>query len=294
MKVLITGGSGNLGRYLISEFQKNQNEVIATVHSKNIDTDKVKSVEMDLANPDNIRKLIDEYNPQILIHAGAVSNPQKAERLEQDYVRRVNIESAAVIAEVCNSINCRLIFTSTDLVYDGNQGDMLNESSRLNPKSFYAETKLQAEKIISETSNNFLVLRMSLMYGITDHSSDNHFSKMYYRLLNGEAVKLFTDQFRTPLALFDAARIINHLTASKVSNEIINCGGNERVSRYEMGKILIDLAGFDESLIIPIKMNDIPNIPVVEDVSMNIDKLKSVGIVPLGIIESINHLLNGL
>lgn len=101
---------------------------------------------------------------------------------------------------------------------------------------------------------------------------------MYQDLQNEKPVKLFTDQYRTPLSLIEAARIINELASSNARSEVINFGGLERVSRYELGERLCELTELDKNLLIKIKMNDVPQLAKVKDVSMNTDKLQSYGI----------------
>ena len=100
---------------------------------------------------------------------------------------------------------------------------------------------------------------------------------MYLDLRNRKPVKLFTDQFRTPLSLNESARIINEIIDSDIKSEVINFGGLERVSRYELGERLCEIAKFDKNLLTKITMDDVPGIQKVEDVSMNTDKLQSFG-----------------
>jgi dTDP-4-dehydrorhamnose reductase len=114
---------------------------------------------------------------------------------------------------------------------------------------------------------------------------------MYDELQNNRPVKLFTDQFRTPISLNDASKLVVEIAAMDIKNGTINLGGSERVSRYEMGEMLCSLAGFDKHLLQKISMDDIPNFPKVEDVSLNIEKLQSLGVKPRTINENILELM---
>jgi dTDP-4-dehydrorhamnose reductase len=114
---------------------------------------------------------------------------------------------------------------------------------------------------------------------------------MLANLKSKKPVKLFTDQFRTPVSLTDAAGIIVSLASTDLKSEIINLGGLERVSRSELGEILCSLGGFDKNLIQKITMDDIPNFPKVEDVSLNIEKLLSLGLKPRTIEENVLEIL---
>jgi len=158
------------------------------------------------------------------------------------------------------------------------------------PVSLYAESKLMGEIKIRETFNNYLILRMSLLFGFGLNNSYNHFHQMYLNLKNGIPVKLFTDQYRTPIELGNAAEIINLLIDKGIKTETINIGGKERLSRYQLGQMLCHSAGFEENLIKGITMDEIQNLPKVEDVSLNTTKLQSYGIKINSVSDSINRI----
>ncbi len=192
---------------------------------------------------------------------------------------------------LCEKYKTRLIYISTDLVYAGYSGSFLKEDAKLIPASLYAETKLVGEIKVKESTDNFLILRTALLYGFGLNHSRCHFQEMYNDLRNGRPVKLFTDQFRTPISLKDTAKIITELTSMDLRGEIINLGGTERVSRYEIGEILCSIAGFDKNLLQKITMDEIPNFPKVEDVSLNTEKLQSLGLKPRTIEENIREII---
>ena len=143
----------------------------------------------------------------------------------------------------------RLIYTSTDLVYAGYRGSMLNEDAKLIPVSLYAETKLMGEVKIQQTFDNYLILRVALLFGFGLNHSKNHFEEMFENLKNKKRIKLFYDQFRTPVSLNEITKVIDKLSKMDIKHEIINTGGKERVSRVELGELLCKVAGFDKSLI---------------------------------------------
>ncbi|MDO8550855.1 MAG: sugar nucleotide-binding protein, partial [Ignavibacteria bacterium] len=151
--------------------------------------------------------------------------------------------------------------------------------------------KLMGEVKIQETTENYLILRVALLYGFGLYHSKNHFAEMYDNFKNNKKVKLFYDQFRTPISLNEVARVINKVCKIDIKNEIINTGGKERISRVELGEILCNEAGFDKFLIEKISMNEFKEIPMVADVSMNTEKLQSYGIKLKGVEESIKEIL---
>lgn len=277
MKILITGGSGLLGQYLNIELAK-QNQIL-TIYNSNIgNCNEFNSVKTDILRFDTIEKLFEDFNPDVVIHTAAVTSTIPDKSISSKYIFDLNVNATLNIARLCKKFNSKLLYTSTDLVYAGYRGSMLTEDAKLIPVSIYAETKLMGEIKIQETCDNFVILRAALLFGFGLNHSVNHFHKMYQDLADGKPVKLFTDQFRTPISLIEAAKVISELIQLDVKSEIINLGGPERISRYELGIRLCEIAGLDKNLLQQIKMDDVKNLPKVADVSMNTDKLVSLGI----------------
>jgi len=291
MKILITGGSGLLGQYLNIELSKNNN-ILTLFHENAGNCNNYNYTQFDLRDYSFLEKIFTGFSPDIVIHTASISNPQKADKLAPKIVYDINVTATKKIAELCEKYKSKLIYTSSDLVYAGYRGSMLKEDSKLIPISLYAETKLMGEVKIQETFDNYLILRVALLYGFGLNYSKNHFSEMYYNFKNNKKVRLFYDQFRTPISLKEIAGVINHLCKIDVKKEIINTGGKERLSRVELGEILCDVAKLDKSLIDKISMEEFKDSPMVSDVSMNTDKLQSYGIKLKGVEESIKEILN--
>lgn len=290
-KILITGGSGLLGQYL-NIFLSKEFEIKTLYNTREGNAFQYNSAKTDITDADTLKKTILDYKPNIVIHTAAVSNPASALLLPPKYVYDVNVNATSLIAKICDRINARLIYTSTDLVYAGYRGSMLKEDSKLVPISLYAETKLMGEVKISEVFDNYIILRTALLFGFGLHGSLSFFHQMYLNLKEQQPVNLFIDQFRTPMSVIEAAKAISRLVTSDIKAEVLNFGGRERVSRFELGEILCNTAGFNKNLLKKISMQDIEGLPAVEDVSMNTDKLISCGINIKSIEESIQEILN--
>jgi dTDP-4-dehydrorhamnose reductase len=276
-KVFITGGSGLLGQYLNLALSKSS-KILTTYNNNSGNCIEYLDKRIDIRNEYELSKIFEEFQPEIVIHAAAITNPvPKENQTAKDYFD-TNVSATKNIAGLCSKHSSKLIYISTDLVYAGYRGSFLKEDGKLIPASLYAETKLVGESKVKESLDNYLILRTALLYGIGLAHSRSHFHFMYEELLNKRPVKLFTDQFRTPISLIDASRIIVKLADTDIKNEIINVGGIERLSRYEMGEMLCSLAGLDKNLLLKITMDDIPNFPKVEDVSLNTEKLQSLGL----------------
>jgi dTDP-4-dehydrorhamnose reductase len=285
-KVLITGGSGLLGQYLNLSVSKNFK--ILTTYNDNLgNCGEFDSEKIDLLNEKELKILFQEFLPEIVIHAAAITNPVPSENQSAKDYFDLNVTTTKNIAMLCEIYKAKLIYISTDLVYAGYRGSFLKVDAKLIPASLYAETKLVGESKVKEFTDNYLILRTALLYGFCLNHSQCHFHFIYNELRNNKPVKLLTDQFRTPISLIDASRIISALAEMNLKGETINLGGNQRVSRYELGEMLCSIAGFDKNLLEKITMDEIPNYPKVEDVSLNIDKLLLFGLKPTNIEENI-------
>ena len=289
-KILITGGSGLLGQYINIEADK-LFELLTLFNSNFGNCDKFNNVNADIKNFDLVKEFFISFKPDIVIHTAAITNPVPRSGQSSKEIYATNVNATKNIAKLCRQFNAKLICTSTDLVYAGYRGSMLTEDAKLIPASLYAETKLVAEMKIKETLENYLILRTALLYGFGLSHSRSHFHNMKDELKNNKPVKLFTDQYRTPIELSEAAKIIIQLAQMDLTNGTINVGGSERVSRFELGEILCSAAGYDKSLLQKITLAEIPEVPKVEDVSLNTDKLQSLGIKTKTIEENILKLI---
>jgi dTDP-4-dehydrorhamnose reductase len=285
-KVLITGGSGLLGQHLNLAISKNS-KILTTYKNHLGNCREFLSKKIDLLNEKELKMLFQEFQPEIVIHTAAITNPvPTVNQSAKDYFD-VNVTATKNIAILCELYHSKLIYISTDLVYAGYRGSFLKEDAKLIPASLYAETKLVGESKVKEFTDNYLILRTALLYGFGLNHSRCHFHFIYDELKNKRPVQLLIDQFRTPISLIDASRLIADLADMDLIGETINLGGLARVSRYNLGEMLCSIAGFDKNLLHKITMDEIPNYPNVADVSLNTDKLQSFGLKPRTIEENI-------
>ena len=290
MKIIITGGGGFLGSFLNRRLSKEHN-ILTLYHSNTGNANLFSSFQADITDTVTLEKIVNNFRPDIIIHAAGISSSAAAEKYPAKYVYNVNVNSTEHIAQLCVKYKAKLIYLSTDLVYAGYRGQMLSEDARLIPVSLYAETKLMGEVKVQNTFDNYLILRCALLYGIGTGGNNNFFSQSYNRLKNNIPINVFTDQYRTPLAGFEAANIIANLIKVGAAG-IFNMGGKERLSRYELFLKLCKIAGLDEKLLVKTKMSEIKGYPAVEDVSMNTGKLQAAGVSISPVEDSIIRIIN--
>lgn len=290
MKILITGGSGLLGQYL-NIFLSKENEIL-TIFNRHIgNCNEYNSAQIDLRDYESLRQLFKSFAPEVVIHTAAISDTIINSNISSKDVYDINVKSTETIANLCKEFNAKMIYTSTDLVYAGYRGSYLKEDAKLIPISLYAETKLMGELKIQQTFDDYIILRTALLFGFGLNHSTCHFQFLFEQLSKNIPVKVFTDQFRSPISLPEAARLIAELIKKDIGKEIINFGGPERVSRYELAERLCDIKGFNKNLLEKIKLDDVPQLPKVEDVSLNIDKMKMFGLGPKSLNEMIKEVV---
>jgi dTDP-4-dehydrorhamnose reductase len=289
MRVLITGGSGLLGQYLNDELSGN-NEILSLYFENEGNCRHYNSVRADIRDWGKMSLLFNNFRPDAVIHTACFSRPEICAALSRNEVYKLNVDATEMIAQLSNDFNSRLIYTSTDLVYDGEQNGMLREDADLNPLTLYAESKLMGELVIQHFSDNYIILRTALLIGFGKTHTRNNFHYTYEKLKDGNEVNLFKDQFRTPLSLYEAANFISRLITINVSNEVINFGGAERVSRHDIGKTLCEVCGFDEGLVKEISCRKVEGLPQVPDVSMNTEKLREFGLEQKSLRENVHNI----
>lgn len=292
-RILITGGSGLLGQYLNAELSKSY-ELLTTYNHNVGNTTDYRSVHADITDSSKLKDVFDGFHPDIVIHTASVSNNEIASKMPEESVVSINVVATEEIAKLCEKYKARLFYTSTDLVYDGDNGPFLRENANIKPVSLYAETKFNGELRIRQIFDNFIILRVALLFGNGLNHSINHFQKMYQALKQNKPVNLFYDQFRSPLSLYEAARIFSQLISKDISCEVFNFGGLQRVSRFDMGELLCKLTGLPEQLLIRTSMFSISNLPKVPDVSMNTEKFDLLNIKRKDIEESMLEIIRNI
>jgi dTDP-4-dehydrorhamnose reductase len=147
----------------------------------------------------------------------------------------VNTSATATLAELCDAAGARLVFVSTDLVFDGERAPY-READPPAPLSVYGRTKAAAEGAVLERARH-AVVRVSLLFGPSLIGKANFFDHQVAALRGGQPVRLFHDEWRTPLGFATAARALAAIATSEVTGQL-HIGGPERMSRVEMGRRL--------------------------------------------------------
>jgi dTDP-4-dehydrorhamnose reductase len=232
-----------LGGYLLREAVDRGLEVTAWSGSRTGRWFKVAVQPVDFMQAAELAKAFQEVRPQVINHAAALADVEACRR-EPDRARRINTEATARLAELAAGAGARLLYVSTDLVFDGEKGNY-DEWASTAPLSVYGQTKRDAEPEVLNYSQ-LAVARVSWLYGPTLTGREGFFDDVVLKLRTGSPLRLYDDEWRTPISLTVAAKALVGIALSDFAGTI-HVGGPERMSRWEIGRRLAAYLGIDAS-----------------------------------------------
>lgn len=214
MKVLVTGVAGQLGHDVMNELAKRGYEGIgsdiAESYSGIQDGTPVASmpyVQMDITDKASVEKVLTEVNADAVIHCAAWTAVDLAEDEDKkDKVHAVNAEGTKNIAEVCKKLDSKMVYTSTDYVFNG-QGEepWQPDCKDYQPLNVYGQSKLDGELAVSETLDKYFIVRIAWVFG----KNGNNFIKTMLKVgKNHDKLRVVNDQIGTPTYTFDLARLL--------------------------------------------------------------------------------------
>lgn len=265
MKILITGSNGLLGQKLVYKLRYKQGvDCIATARGLNrlVKQDGYTYESLDITDLENVKSVFTKYLPDVIINTAAMTNVDACET-EKEAAWLMNataVENQVKVLEELKKAQANyephFIHLSTDFIFDGTHGP-IDEKEVPNPLSYYAETKLAAEKTVQASSLHWAIARTVLVFGIVDNMSrSNIVLWVKSNLEQGKTINVVDDQFRTPTLAEDLADGCI-LIAEKKAQGIYNISGKDFYSILELAHVVADYYGLDKSLIKPSKSADI-------------------------------------
>ena len=214
MKVLVTGVAGQLGHDVMNELAKRGYEGIGSDIAESYngiqDGTPVVSmpyVQMDITDKASVEKVLTEVNADAVIHCAAWTAVDLAEDEDKkDKVHAVNAEGTKNIAEVCKKLDSKMVYTSTDYVFNG-QGEepWQPDCKDYQPLNVYGQSKLDGELAVSETLDKYFIVRIAWVFG----KNGNNFIKTMLKVgKNHDKLRVVNDQIGTPTYTFDLARLL--------------------------------------------------------------------------------------
>jgi len=250
MKVLVTGSNGLLGQKLTDLYRtKADVELIATARGEDRYAHKTGYIfeTLDITEQAQVVAVLTKHKPDVVINTAAMTN---VDVCESDYegCDALNVDAVNYLVTTCNAIGAHLVHISTDFIFDGTHGPVL-ENEEPKPLSYYGLSKLKAENIIQNQSINWCILRTVLVYGVvSDMSRSNIVLWAKNNLEQGKNLNVVGDQFRTPTLAEDLAQGC-FLAASQKAKGIFNISGSDFMSVFDLVYRVASFWKLDKSLL---------------------------------------------
>ncbi len=214
MKVLVTGVAGQLGHDVMNELHKRGYEGVGSdIAPKYSGADdgtavtKMDYVQMDITNSEEVTETIKKVNPDVVVHCAAWTAVDLAEESEnKEKVMSINVGGTENIARVCKELDCKMVYISTDYVFDGYGTRPWEEDCKdYAPLNVYGESKLMGEKVVSLNLEKYFIVRIAWVFGV----NGNNFIKTMLKVgKKFDTLKVVNDQIGTPTYTYDLSRLL--------------------------------------------------------------------------------------
>jgi dTDP-4-dehydrorhamnose reductase len=254
-----------------------------------IAVDGVKAVRADLTDDKELQRLFHVIEPQAVIHTAAIAQTGLCED-DPDTTHAINARVPALLADLCADQRIPFLFTSTDLVFNGREAPY-DEQSEVTPVSAYGRQKARAEAAVLKGNPEALVCRLPLMFGFGPRLSGNFSIDMLTAIRRNRPIKLFTDEFRTPVDFQSAAQgLLKVLGRAK---GLMHLGGRTTVSRYALGLLMAEQMGADSSMLYPVSIDTLSTrVTRSPDCTLNSSWAYTLGYDPLPLSEGVKQVVD--
>jgi dTDP-4-dehydrorhamnose reductase len=244
MKILITGGSGQLGR-----------DCTAVLKEK-YEVTSVASSALDIADQMAVEVLVQDLKPDVILNCAAFTRVDDCETLKTP-AWKVNVEGAKHLASAAGVLGARMIHISTDYVFDGKKPvpESYTEKDKTHPTSYYGLTKLEAEKAVCAETDRYTIMRTAWLYGV----NGQNFLKTMLRLTFGDPkreIKVVHDQFGSPTWSYRLAEQIERVMDADI-NGTFHATSEGHGTWYELATMFLDEMEVPNTLV-PCTTQDYP------------------------------------
>jgi dTDP-4-dehydrorhamnose reductase len=245
IKILITGSNGFLGSNLVHYFSQQPGYLVfSTSQRVSVVPELCNFYQGSLLDKKFVSHLFSSIKPDIVINTVSLVNVDQCEE-QPALAHKITVHTAQNIAQSAKEQGCRLLYISTDHLFDGKKS-MYTEEDTPAPVNEYGKTKLLAEQKTIQAAPDSTIIRTNF-FGWSPKGHAPTFGEwLYNNLKEQKPTTLFTDYYFTPIEVTYLAEAIQTVAESNFSG-IINIAGSERCSKYEFGMMLAEIAGFDSS-----------------------------------------------
>ena len=206
MKFFVTGVGGQLGHDVMDELAKRGYEGIGSDILESVDT-KYPYVQLDITNADAVEKTITDIKPDVVVHCAAWTAVDAAEDEEnRPKVKAINVDGTQNIANVCKKLDCKMIYISTDYVFNGQGSEPWKPDCKdYAPQNVYGQSKLDGELAVANTLKKYFIVRIAWVFGV---NGKNFIKTMVNVGKTHDEVRVVSDQIGTPTYTFDLSRLL--------------------------------------------------------------------------------------
>lgn len=273
-RLLITGGSGLLGSN-IARLTARDFEVFATYNSHPYQISGCRFLPLDIRDKQRVISMFEEIKPNRVIHTVALVNIDYCEEHAQE-AWMTNVEGTENVALAAKEIGAKIIYISTDSVFNGRKG-MYAEEDVPHPINIYARTKLEGERRVQHWLPDSIIVRTAF-YGWSPGNSGKVSLADWVvgGLREGRTLKMFTDVFFSPIFVDNMVKVIIEIHRKNLSG-VYHTAGSERCSKYNFGLEIAQAFGLDKNLIQPSFIAESGlRAPRPKDISLNVAKISGV------------------
>lgn len=287
MNICITGVSGMLGSE-IARLLKTRFNILGLYNTRNPKIEGIELKQVNLIDFKNVNEILNEFTPDIVIHCAAITNVDLCED-DNDKAIEVNVETVDNLVTICNKLNTKIIYVSTDSVFNGETGNY-SENDNREPINFYAKTKFLAENIIMTNAEQFLIFRTNLI-GYFKDAKKSLVNWILKTVNEKDEINLFNDVVFNPLNVETISDIIVE-SIEKNLNGVYHIGSKESLSKLDFGKKILNAFSIKDIKINSISVDDINfKASRPKNTSLNCSKIEKEGILMPSIINEIEKLV---
>lgn len=251
MKVFVTGVDGQLGHDVMNELHKRGYEGIgsdiAPQYSGAQDGSAVTTmpyIRLDITDAAAVSRVLDEIKPDAVVHCAAWTAVDAAEDEEnQPKVRAINASGTANIADVCKELDCKMVYISTDYVFNG-QGETpwQPDCKDYAPLNFYGQTKLEGELAVSSRLEKYFIVRIAWVFGL----NGKNFIKTMLKLgETHDTLRVVNDQIGTPTYTLDLSRLLVDMIETEKYGYYHATNEGSYISWYDFACAIFKTAGMN-------------------------------------------------